>query len=120
MAAPNIGNPSTINGKTAHLNVTNTEADVIAAIATGHCVRVQAVYAANNTTNGATAGWISLYHKAGGIEYPVNGLRTVVPANASFNLLDGKVLYLEEGDSLRAQSDGSGTVNINAPYEDIS
>jgi hypothetical protein len=119
MSAPNIINPTTILGKTAHLNVTNTEADIIAAVATGHCIRVTAVFACNSTSNGATPGWISLYHKAGGTEYPL-ALRMTVPANATINLLDGKIIYLEEGDSLRAQADGSGTVNINTAYEDIS
>lgn len=119
MAAPNIAALTSILGKTAHLSVTNTEADVIAAVTTGHVVHVQAVYAANSTASGATPGWISLWHKAGGTEYPLI-LQCVVPAVATVNLLDGKSLYLEEGDSLRAQSNGSATVCINAPYEDMS
>jgi hypothetical protein len=120
MSAPNIASPTTINGKTAHLSATNSEADIIAAVTTGHAIHVQAIYAANATTNGATPGWISIWHKSGGTEYPVCGLRTIMPANAAINLLDGKVLWLEEGDSLRAQSDGSGTVVLNVPYADFS
>ncbi len=120
MAAPNIGCPDNIDGQTAVLSASNSVADLIPAVASGHCFRVQAVYAANATTNGATPGWISLWHKKSSVSYPVCGLRTVVPANAGLNLLDGKILYIAEGDSITCQSDATDSVSLNAPYEDIS
>lgn len=120
MAAPNIASPNTITGKTAILSATNTETDVIASIASGHAAHVQAIYCSNNTTNGATPGWITVFLKRSGTSYPVNGIRMVMPANASINVLDGKPLWLEESDSLRAQADGSGTVMVVATYEDFT
>lgn len=118
MAAPNIaGSSPTVNGKTAVLAVTNTEADVIAAVATGHCARVEAVFASN--IHASTTGWVSLSHRRGGVSYRIT-FQLSVPINASFNLLGGRILYLEEGDSLRAQSNASSNIEVTATYEDIS
>ena len=118
MSAPNLASSgATVNGKTAHLAATNTEADLIAAIATGHCARVEAVYAAN--IHASVVGWVSLWHKAGGTEYHLANQMTI-PLNATLNILDGRILYLEEGDSLRVQANASSNVDVNAPYEDIS
>lgn len=116
MAAPNLTSLTTVTGKTAHLNLTNSAADIIAAIATGHVAHVQAIYCSNIT---ATGHPVSIFHKAGGTSYSIV-TSTVVPANASMNVLDGKVLYLEEGDSLTGNSDASSQITVNAPYEDMS
>src|SRR5690242_6533907 len=113
MAAPNLLSLTTINGKTAHLAATNTETDLIAAVTTSHVVHVQAVWAAN--IHASTVGWVSMWHKAGGTEYQMANQITV-PLNAAINLLDGKELYLEEGDSLRIQVNASSNISVNAPY----
>jgi hypothetical protein len=103
-------------GKTAHLALTNSAADVIAAVTTGHVYHVSAIFAANKT---AAAHPVTVYHKAGGTSYEIV-YQTSVPANATLNVLDGKVLWLEEGDSLTALSDASTQIVINAAYEDMS
>ena len=116
MAAPNLVSPTTITCKTAHLALTGSAADIIAAVASGHAARVEAVFCANET---AAAHPVSVFHKAGGTSYDI-AFTMVVPANATINVLDGKILYLEEGDSLTGNSDASSQIVVNAPYEDIA
>lgn len=116
MAAPNIVSPSSLLGKTAHLALTGSAADIIAAVTTGHVYHVQAIYCANKT---AAAHPVSIFHKAGGTSYEL-ALTMNVPANATINVLDGKILWLEEGDSLTGNSDASTQIVVNAPYEDFS
>lgn len=116
MAAPNICSLTTITGKTAHLALTNSAADVIAAVTSGHVYHLSAVYASNIT---AAAHPVSVFHKAGGTSYSIV-TSVSVPANATLNVLDGKALWLEEGDSLTANSDASSQITINAAYEDMS
>lgn len=116
MSAPNINSPTTITGKTAHLALTGSAADIIAAVETGHAAHVQAVFCANKT---AAAHPVTIYHKAGGTSYEI-AYQMVVPANATINVLDGKKLWLEEGDSLTGLSDATTQIVVNAPYEDIS
>lgn len=117
MAAPNIaGSSVAVNGKTYTLAPTNTETDIIAAVATGHCIRVEAVMVSNiHATND---GWITLVHKRGGntIRVPY---QLPVPVGATFNILDGEILYLEEGDSLRMTANASSYLEAWATGEDI-
>jgi hypothetical protein len=113
MAAPNIGAPTTINGKTAHLNLTNLAQDLIAAVTTGHCIRVKHIICANTT---AAAHPVTVFHKAGGTSYALAQTLSV-PGNSSV-VLDG--VYLEEGDSITSFSDAASQITVNAPYEDIS
>lgn len=118
MAAPNLASATAVvNGKTAVLAATNTEADLIAAVATGHCARVEAVYASN--IHASTVGWVTLSHKRSGTTYRIT-YQLSVPLTASFNLLGGRILYLDEGDSLRVQSNASSNIEVVATYEDIS
>lgn len=116
MSAPNLTSLTSVIGKTAHLALTNSASDVIAAVTTGHVYHLSAVIAANKT---AAAHIVTVYHKAGGTSYEIV-YQLSIPANASLNVLDGKSLWLEEGDSLTALSDASSQIVINAAYEDMS
>src|SRR5690349_8845884 len=116
MSAPNIGSPTTINGKVALLACTGSLADLFGTVSTGHCLRVQAIYA-SNTTASPHPVTVNLVRSA--TNYAVAPTYNV-PANSTINVLDGKVLYLEESDKLQADSDASSQIVIVAPYEDIS
>lgn len=118
MAAPNIaGSSVTVTGETWVLAATNTETDIIAAVATGHCVRVEAVYASN--IHASTNGWVSLIHRRGGVSYRIT-YQLAVPIGTSVNLLGGRILYLEEGDALRATANQSSNIEVIATGEDIA
>jgi hypothetical protein len=118
MAAPNIASASAnVNGKTNILQATNTETDIIASIATGHCARVEAVYATN--IHASATGWVTLVLKRGGTSYRVV-FQLSIPPNNSVNLLGGRILYLEESDALRIQANASSNIEAVATYEDVS
>lgn len=116
MSTPNLVSPTTCNGKTAHLALTGSAADIIAAVTSGHVYHVQAIYCCNKTS---AAHPVSIFHKAGGTSYDL-ATAISVPANATINVLDGKVLWLEEGDSLTGNSDATTQIVVNATYEDLS
>ncbi len=116
MAAPNLVSPTTINGKTYPLALTNAAQDLVAAVATGHCFRCQAIYCSNIT---AASHIVTVNHKRSGTSVPIL-YQFPVPANAAVNVLDGKVIYLEEGDSLTALSDASSQIDAIATGEDLS
>jgi len=113
MSAPNIASPSSLLGKTAHLALTNTAADIIAAVTTGHAIHVKRIICANVT---AAAHPVSIFHKAGGTSYDI-AKSINVPANATLELPG---VWLEEGDSLTGNSDASSQITVNVPYEDFS
>lgn len=116
MAAPNISSPTRIDGDTALLALTGSVADIIAAVATGHAFHVQACFCANKT---AVAHPVTIYHKRSGTSYEI-AYQMSVPANGTINVLDGKPLWLKEGDSLTGLSDASTQIVVTAPYEDFS
>lgn len=117
MAAPNLQSPSSVLGKTYVLAATNTETDLIGAVATGHCVRVEAVFASN--VHATNVGWVTLLHKRSATTYRIT-TQLSVPVTASFNLLGGRILYLEEGDSLRVTANASSNIEVVATGEDVS
>lgn len=113
MSAPNIVSPTTINLKTAHLALTGSAADIIAAVSTGHVAKIDRIICANVT---AAVHPVSLFHKAGGTSYEI-AKDINVPANATM-VFDG--VNLEEGDSLTGNSDASSQIVVNVTYTDIS
>lgn len=113
MSAPNVASPTTINIKTAHLALTGSAADIIAAVATGHAIRVDRIICANKT---AAAHPVSVFHKASATSYEIASAISV-PANSTVELPG---VNLEEGDSLTGNSDASSQIVVNAVYTDIS
>jgi hypothetical protein len=116
MSAPNLLGLTTVLGQTGHLACTNSMSTVVGATATNHLIRVEAVYATNITSSPHI---VSCNHVHSSTNYQI-AYQMTVPANATINLLDGKPLYLEEGDTLQCDSDASSQIVINAPYEDLS
>jgi hypothetical protein len=116
MAAPNLASStSTVTGKTAVLAATNTMTAVLAnAAASGTCCRVEAVYASN--IHATLAGWVTVTHFRSSADVRIC-YQLPVPLNGSFNLLGGRILYLEEGDSLRVQANASSYIEVVVPYE---
>ena len=117
MAAPNLLALTTVNIDTAILEVTDSTTDLIAAVATGHAINVEAVFCAN--IHASVVGWITVIHKKGGTEHKVvNQLR--VPVKTTLNALLGKPLYLAEGDSLRVVANASNNIACFAPYSNVT
>lgn len=117
MAAPNLLALTTWKAYTARLAATNTMTDLIAAATTGHVYSVNAVYAAN--VHSSVRGWVTLVHKRSGTELIIAN-QTPVGVHQTLNLLLGRSINLEEGDSLRVQANASSNVVVFAPYDDVN
>lgn len=118
MSAPNLaGATPSVLGQTDPFIVTGSLASMLRAVpATGHCYRLEAVYASNI---GAGVPWVTLVITRSGTNYRIV-YELEIPAGGSFNLLGGRILYLEEADDLKIQASASSSVEAEAVYEDCS
>lgn len=119
MTAPNLKSPATIVGKTIGYAVTTSMAAALSnSAASGKVLKVNTVYCAN--VDGTAAADISLQHWDGTTGYEVAHTITV-PADATQVLVTREAyIYLEEGQSLRAQASADGDLELVISYEDIS
>ena len=119
MAAPNINSPTTITGKTIGYAVTTTMAAALTnSAASGKVLKVNSVYCAN--VDGTTPVDISLEHFNGTTGFKI-GSTITVPADATQVMVgSGAYIYLEEGQSLRAQASANGDLEMVISYEDMS
>jgi hypothetical protein len=115
MAAPNLASSTaTVNGKTAVLAATNTTTSLIGSVASGHCGRVEAIYASN--IHASVVGWVSVTHYRSSTDVRIC-YQMPVPLNGSVNCLGGRILYLEESDDVRVQANASSNIEVVASYE---
>jgi hypothetical protein len=119
MAAPNLKNPNSVTGKTVGYVVTTTMAAALSnSAASGKLLKVVSVYCAN--VDGTSAADISLEHYNGTTGFKLANTITV-PADATQVLVTREApIYLEEGQSLRAQASAAGDLELVISYEDIS
>lgn len=119
MAAPNLKSPTTVTGKTVSYAVTTSLAAALSnASNSGKVLKVNTVYCAN--VDGTASADITLTHyngtTDGRIAYTIN-----VPADATQVLVARDAfIYLEEGQSLRAQASAAGDLELVIGYEEIS
>lgn len=123
MAAPNIVNVSTILGRTAMVQLTNSTAtQVLANGASSNKVLKLGGVLATNTEGTSVNVAFNLYITRSGTDFYL-ARNVTIPALASYEALvkDGTPIYLEEGDTLMAKSENaSGHIHVVAAYEDIS
>jgi hypothetical protein len=119
MAAPNLKEPASVIGKTAGYAVTTSMAAALSnSAASGKVLKVVSVYCAN--VDGAAAADITLEHYNGTTGFKLASTITV-PAGATQVLVTREApIYLEEGQSLRAQASAAGDLELVISYEDIS
>lgn len=119
MAPPNLVAPGSITGKTARYAVTTSMAAALSnAAASGKVLRVASVYCAN--IDGSANADITLAHYDGSTDVALAST-LVVPADATQVLVSRDAyLYLEEGQSLRAQASAAGDLVLVISYEEIS
>lgn len=119
MAAPNLKTPTTVTGKTVGYAVTTSMAAALSnSSGSGKALKVNSVYCAN--VNGENNADITLQHWNGTLGYEIAHTITV-PADATQVLITRDAyIYLEEGQSLRAQASASGHLELVIGYEDIS
>jgi hypothetical protein len=123
MAAPNLINATTINGKTTGANLTTTGATTVLSnpAASGKCLKVNTLNVANY--GNAAANVTINYNNAaslGGTNFAITG-GVSVPAYATLNIIDKtSQYYLEENTSIGATAGTANTLIITCSYEDIS
>jgi hypothetical protein len=117
MANPNIVNTSILFGKTSVLRVNNTFSTLVTNSAnSGKIIKVSALYIAN--MNAANSGNVTLDLFRSNISYPIMA-NTNVPAASTVDVVN-KLIYLEEGDTIRVFSNTNNMFNATISYEEIS
>lgn len=123
MAAPNLINASTINGKTTGANLTSTSATTILnnPASSGKCLKVNTVNVSNYGVSSANIN-VSWYNAAniGGTAYAIAS-NVTVPAGSTLTVVQKNAFYyLEENTSLGATAGTANVLIITCSYEDIS
>jgi hypothetical protein len=118
MAAPNIAQLNNIYGNTAtYLANTSATAFLTNGTNSGSVIKVNSIVISNYSAATANA-YVDMVR--GGISYPIIG-NTQVPPNSTMVAIGKDVMmYLVEGDSLRANSNISSSISITSSYETIS
>jgi hypothetical protein len=117
MAAPNIVNVTTILGKTAVQQVTDTATAIVSNPASsGKVFKVNALYVSN--VDGTDNAEVNIDIFRGSTAYHI-AKTLVVPADATIDVLS-KPIYLEEDDALRLTANATGDLEGVASYEEIS
>ena len=119
MAAPNIVNVATINGKTAVANVSTVAADIVTnSAASGKVFKINSLVVSNIDGTSAADITASLYRSS--FEYKL--VHTIsVPADAALVVISKDTsIYLEEGDSIRVTASANGDLQAVCSYEEIS
>jgi hypothetical protein len=121
MAAPNLTplGVTTIRGKTARYAATTSLAAALSNSAASNKVfKINSVYCAN--IDGASGADITLTIFNGTTDFAIAST-IAVPADATQVLVTRDAyIYLEEGDSLRAQASANGDLVLVIGYEEIS
>lgn len=123
MAAPNIRNGAsvtTVNGRTIGVAVTNTMAAVLSNAASSNKVlKVNTVICCNVDGNAASDITLEVYDGTTGYK-----IASTVPVNhdtLALTLIGAQsFIYLEEGQSLRAEASANNRLQLVISYEDIS
>jgi hypothetical protein len=117
MAAPNIVNVTTITGKTAVQQVTDTATAIVSNPAASDKVfKVNALYVSN--VDGTDNADVNVDIFRASTAYHI-AKTLVVPADATIDVLS-KPIYLEEDDALRLTANATGDLEGVASYEEIS
>jgi len=117
MAAPNIVNVTTIIGKTAVQQVSDTATAIVTnAASSGKVFKVNALYVSN--VDGTDNADVNIDVFRSSVAYHI-AKTLVVPADATVDVLS-KPIYLEEGDALRLTANATSDLEAVASYEEIS
>ena len=117
MAAPNLLSLTTITAKTAVQQVTTSATAVVSnAGGSGKVVKVTALYVSN--VNGSAAADVSIDVYRSSVAYRV-AYTISVPADSTLDMIN-KVIYLEEGDTLRLTASSNSYLEAVCSYEELS
>jgi hypothetical protein len=123
MAALNLLNVATVNGKTTGVSLTTTSATTILnnPASSSKCLKVNTLNVSNYTASAAliTVGWYNAAN-VGGTQFQIAGNITV-PATSTLNVIDkSSQYYLDENQSLGATAGTANALIVTCSYEDLS
>lgn len=116
MATPNIVNTSTVNGALAVLsaNTVGMSNVVVNSASSGQLIKINTVTIANYNTS-AVAANVEVYRD--GVGYKINGNIVVPGQSMLMGLTKDSAIYLNEGDSLRANVGVNTSIHITVSYD---
>lgn len=117
MAAPNLLTLTTVTAKTAVQTITTSATAIVTnGSSSGKVIKVTALYISN--VNGSAAADVSIDVYRSTVAYRV--ARTIsVPADSTLDMIN-KVIYLEEGDTLRLTASVNSYLEAVCSYEELS
>lgn len=123
MTAPNLISASTINGKSAGTNLTNTSPFTALNNPAGSG-KVLKINTLNVSNYGASAATVSISWNNGanisGTSYQIVG-NVSIPGGSTLTVIDKSTqYYLEENTSIGATANAANFLSVTASYEDIS
>lgn len=121
MAAPNLFNSTTANGKTATVDLSTTSATSVLSNASGSgkCLKVNTILVANDDGTNSSTITLSYYSAAALGGTPVEFAKTVpVAAGTVVSVIDTPI-YVEEDKSIGATAANANRLNVLCSYEDI-
>ena len=114
MAAPNIVNVTTINGKSAVADLGTTLTTTLLTAASDQVNKINLIRVTNVTDNDATT---TIDSEVGGTHKKLANELTV-PANASVDIIDkNSSFYLQETDLIRGGASAASTLVVTISYE---
>lgn len=117
MAAPNLLSLTTVTAKTAVQQITTSATSVVAnAGGSGKVIKITALYISN--VNGSASADVSIDVYRSTTAYRVASTISV-PADSTLDMIN-KVIYLEEGDSLRLTASANSYLEAVCSYEELS
>ena len=117
MAAPNLLSLTTVTAKTAVQQITTSATAIVTnSAASGKAIKIVALYVSN--VNGSSAANVNIDVYRSTVAYKVSYLMSV-PANSTLDMIN-KVIYLEEGDSLRLTASVNSYLEAVCSYEELS
>lgn len=118
MAAPNIVNVSSIIARTAANALSTVTSNIITnAASSGTVLKVNDIMISNYTSTNAGC---NVGINRGGTTFLISGAITVPSVSTLVVLGKDTAIYLEEGDTLTANSSANSTLHIVSSYEIIS
>jgi uncharacterized protein YjdB len=117
MPAPNLNNPTRVEGKVAVLAVTATPTNIVVNAADSNAtVRINALALSN--VDGINVGTVNISVYRADVEYFI-GKSVAINPDESLSVFD-RYMYLEPGDSLRLTADTANKIQAVCAYEIIS
>ena len=116
MATPNIVNTSTVNGAIAVLsaNTVGMSNVVVNSASSGQLIKINTITIANYNVNAVSAN-VDVFRA--GIGYYINGNITVPAFSTLLSTTKDAAIYLNEGDSLRANVGVNNSIHITVSYD---